>query len=298
MARPQSNNAEYFFHANSMRNHRKVKMLRNKFGSVLGYAFWSMMLEWLTEHDGLEWDYSEMEIEMFASELGVPATEIPPMVEYCTKIGLLSKTDSQFVYSDSLNENLQCLFDKRKRERERSKDRKRKEDGKFSSAKTPESTTSGGVSVAEMPLIEVNRIEGNRSKKRIKPEFVVASLSVQQSKDIFNSVKQSFLKDYATKFDTKYYFIGKDGAKIQSIIKKVVFKMNEKDVLKSFTKEEVSINTNVFLKATFKISDNWLTSNFSLSNIDSKFNEIYSQLKSKVNGRQLSNTKQTSAFAE
>jgi len=151
MARPQTNNADYFPHYNSMRNHRKVKMLRNKFGSVLGYAFWSMMLEWLTEHDGLEWDYSEIEIEMFASELGVSAAEIPPMVDYCIRVCLLTKTDSGFVFSESLNDTLQPVFIKRSREREKSKDRKRKENGTFISLKT----TSRGVSAAEIPQSRV-----------------------------------------------------------------------------------------------------------------------------------------------
>lgn len=271
-----------------MRNHRKVKMLRNKFGSVLGYAFWSIMLEWLTEHDGLEWEYSDIEVEMFASELGVSATEIPPMVEYSLKIGLLSKTESEFIYSDSLNENLQCLFDKRKREREKSKDRKRKEDGKFDSEKTTESTTNDGVSATEMPLIEEKGIEEKRSKKNIgKKPFVVSSLSVPQTKEVFNSVKKNFIEEYANIFETQYYFQAKDGTKIQSIIKKVVFKMKENDGRIDYTVDEISNNTNFFLKATFRISDNWLTSNFSLSNIDSKFNEIYSQLKSKANGKSI-----------
>lgn len=168
MGRNQSNNADYYYHSNSMRNHRKVKMLRNKFGSVLGYAFWCMMLEWLTEHDGLEWEFSDIEIEMFASELGISATEIPPMIDFCLKIGMLFKTSSDFIYSESLNENLQALFEKRNRERERSKDRKRKEDGTFLS----KNSTSEVISATEIPLREEKRSKVNKSKEKIVPPTI------------------------------------------------------------------------------------------------------------------------------
>ena len=175
MARPTKNNAEYFQHYTTMRNHRKVKILRNKFGSILGYAFWSMMLEWLTEQDGLEWEYSELECEMFAAELGVSAAEIRSLVDFCLQIELLFKSDTGFVYSESLNELMQPLFDKRQRERDKSKTRKRRESGQFGN----DNTASGGVSAAETPQrrVEDSRVDKSRaedskeeqSKKKIAP---------------------------------------------------------------------------------------------------------------------------------
>ena len=44
MARPIKNYCDYFPHDRDMRNHRKVKAIRTKFG-VTGYAIWSMILE-------------------------------------------------------------------------------------------------------------------------------------------------------------------------------------------------------------------------------------------------------------
>jgi hypothetical protein len=151
MGRPVKNNADYFPHFTTLRNHRKVKVLRNKFGSVLGYAFWCMMIEWLTEKDGLEWEYSDVECEMFAAELGVSATEIRDMVDFCIKLELLFKTESGFVYSESLNDNLKGVFDKRQIERAKSKTRKRREDGTFAT----NNTTNGRVSAAEKPQSKV-----------------------------------------------------------------------------------------------------------------------------------------------
>ena len=177
MGRPKKNNADYYPHFTTMRNHKKVKILRNRFGSVLGYAFWSMMLEWLAEQDGLEWEYSDIEIEMFASELGVSAAEIPQMVDFCVQIELLFKNSDGFLYSESLNDNLQFLFEKRNREREKSKTRERRSNGRFN-------TTSDGVSAAEIPqskvkYSKVNNInisvpddQGNLPAKRKSKIFV------------------------------------------------------------------------------------------------------------------------------
>jgi len=162
MGRPSKNNAEYFPHFTSMRNHRKVKALRNRFGMVLGYAFWAMMLEWLAEQDGMEWEVSAIECEMFAAELGVSATEIREMVDFCIKIELLFKTDNDFIYSESLNENLKSVFEKRQREREKSKARKRRESGQFAS----DNPTIGGVSATEIPQSKVEYSIENKSIER------------------------------------------------------------------------------------------------------------------------------------
>jgi hypothetical protein len=92
-----------------MRNHKKVKALRAKFGQVLGYAFWSMIIEYLTEQDGIELENSDLEIEMFAGELGISATEIRDMVNYCIKIELLFIDNTNHIFS----KNLKCYLRKR-----------------------------------------------------------------------------------------------------------------------------------------------------------------------------------------
>lgn len=166
MARPIKNNCDYFPHFTTMRNHKKVKALRAKFGQVLGYAFWSMVIEYLTEQDGIEFEYSEIEIEMFAGELGVSATEIRDMVDYCIKIELLFLTKDNFIYSESLNELLQPVFEKRKRAKELSKTRKRHNNGSY----CDNDTTTCGVSVTEMPQSKVKKSKENKSKEEIIKE--------------------------------------------------------------------------------------------------------------------------------
>lgn len=160
--RPNKNNAEYFPHYNNMRNHRKVRALRNKFGQALGLAFWCLILEWLIEHDGLEFEYSELEIEMLAVELDISAAEMREMLNYCIKLEMLFTTESNFLYSESLNEKLAPVFEKRKRERDRSRTRERRENGQFQ----PEKPHITGISAAEKPQSKVKESKEEKSKEK------------------------------------------------------------------------------------------------------------------------------------
>lgn len=158
--RPSKNNVDYFPHFNNLRNHRKVRAIRNKFGQALGLAFWCLILEWLIEHDGLEFEYSDMEVEMLSVELDISAAELREMVDYCVKLEMLFLTDSNFLYSDSLNEKLSPVFEKRNRERERSLTRKRRENGQFQ----PKKGHTTGVSAAEKPQSKVKKSKEEKSK--------------------------------------------------------------------------------------------------------------------------------------
>lgn len=164
MARPSKNNCDYFPHHTTMRNHRKVKALRNKFGAVLGYAFWSMFIEYLTGLDGNEFELSNLECEMFAAELGVSASEIDSMVRYCIEIELLF-INNGFVSSESLDEYLLPVYEKRGKAKEQSKRQSRNKNGSFginaeqavvSVTETPKETV---INSAEMPQSKVNRIK-------------------------------------------------------------------------------------------------------------------------------------------
>src|SRR3990167_3101128 len=98
MARPIKNNCDYFSHDSGMRNHRKVKAIRNNFKN--GYAIWVMILEYLTEADGNEFEYSDIEFELMAGDFGFPLAEISEVVSFCVRLELLFAKDG-FIYSES-----------------------------------------------------------------------------------------------------------------------------------------------------------------------------------------------------
>jgi len=148
MARPVKNYCDYFTHDRDMRNHRKIKALRTKFG-ITGYALWNMLLEYLTGIDGNEFEFSEIEIELMAGDFGVSVTEISDVVNYCVKMELLFLKDG-FINSESLDERLNPVYEKRKVAKSLSKKQLRS-NGKY----VNNNAASVGVSVTEMPQSKV-----------------------------------------------------------------------------------------------------------------------------------------------
>jgi hypothetical protein len=161
MARPIKNYCDYFPHDRDMRNHRKIKAVRTKFG-IEGYAIWSMLLEYLTGIDGNVFEYSEPEFELIGGDFGVSVETIRLVVDYCLKLELLFLKDG-FVNSESLDERLKPVYIKRGVSKSNSQKQQRK-DGKF----VNNNTVNNGVSVTEKPQSKVNE-----SKKDKKEDIIV-----------------------------------------------------------------------------------------------------------------------------
>jgi len=117
MARPQKNNADYFTHDNSMRNDKKLKAVRSKFGTE-GYGVYCMLLEVLTEADLLYIQWNMLEIEMLAGDFGIDSEMLKEIVDYFDKINLVqlitNKEENQFLICRQLDRRLKQVFDKRK----------------------------------------------------------------------------------------------------------------------------------------------------------------------------------------
>jgi hypothetical protein len=159
MARPIKNYCDYFPHDRDMRNHRKVKAIRTKFG-ISGYAIWSMTLEYLTGIDGNVFEYSDVELELMAGDFGVSATEIRNVLDYCIKMEMLFLNNG-FINSESLDERLKPVYEKRGKSKDNSKKQQRL-NGKFIN----NNTVSNGVSVAEIPQSKVNKSKVNKKEYR------------------------------------------------------------------------------------------------------------------------------------
>lgn len=155
MARPTKNSCDYFTHDNDMRNHRKVKSLRNKFG-IHGYGIWSMLLEYLTGIDGNEFEYSDLEFELMSGDFGVSVTEIRDVVDYCIRLEMLFNKNG-FVLSESLNERLAPVYIKRGKAKEIS-DKQKRIQGKFHS-----NTVDTVVSATETPQSKEEYIKVNNT---------------------------------------------------------------------------------------------------------------------------------------
>ena len=125
MARPQKYNADYFPHSNDLRNDRRVKALRGKFGSV-GYTAYVMLLEILTKSDHFQIAYSELEMELLAGDFGIESALFSDIIQYLLSLNLLEEKDN-IIYSPDLNESLQGLVEYRQKERSRKSNRKQQQ---------------------------------------------------------------------------------------------------------------------------------------------------------------------------
>lgn len=168
MARPTKNNCDYFSHDNNMRNHRKIKALRQNFSN--GYAFWCMFLEFLTGSDGNVFENSQMELEMLSGDFGITVTEISDMLNFCISIELLFENNG-FINSESLDERLYPVYKKRGIAKELSAKQKRC-NGKF----VTDITEPTEVSVTEKPQSKLNKTKVNYNKNILLSEIKISDV--------------------------------------------------------------------------------------------------------------------------
>lgn len=154
MGRYSKEYCDYFSHDRDMRNHRKVKAIRNKFG-ITGYGVWNMILELLTGSKGNKFIDSEAEIEIISGDFGISATEMREIVDYCIYLGLLRSGNGE-IWSESLNDRLKPVFEKREAAKHKSEQQSRN-GGKFTSNKTE----TVGISAPEKPQSKVKESKVN-----------------------------------------------------------------------------------------------------------------------------------------
>ena len=162
MARPQKQNADYFSHDNTMRNDKKIKAVRAKFG-LEGYAIYCMILESLTEANLIQIEWNDLEAELLAGDFGIDSEKLTEMINYCLQIGLLQRKNGHIVCRQ-LEKRLKQVFDKRKQDLDSLRG--------INEVTAPETRQSD----AHNPQSKVNKSKVNKSflKKAEKPETAVS----------------------------------------------------------------------------------------------------------------------------
>ena len=157
MARPKKNNADYFSHDNSMRNHRKIKALRAEYGSD-GFSSYVMLLETLTEADNFKIELKkELDWKLLAGDFGIDSEKIKKIFKLMEELELI-RNNNGIISCESLNQRLQPLLDKREKDREYSNNRNRNNNGRYNNGVI---ATKTGVIVTETPQSKVNKSKVN-----------------------------------------------------------------------------------------------------------------------------------------
>lgn len=115
MTRPQKNNAEYFSHDSDMRDDPRIKAVRKNFKHT-GYSIWNMLLEYLTDCENFEFEYSELTMELLSGDFDIEIEELKRIFEYLLKLKLIVN-DNGTIYSIQHKKRFESLISKRKRER-------------------------------------------------------------------------------------------------------------------------------------------------------------------------------------
>jgi len=116
MARPIKNNADYFPHDADMRNDPRVKALRRKF-KLEGYAIYNLILEYLTDAEFFEVKVDKLGIELMAGDFDCSTEILESVLNYAIDLGLI-QSDNSILSCKSLDNRLEPLLSKRKRDRE------------------------------------------------------------------------------------------------------------------------------------------------------------------------------------
>lgn len=130
------------------------------------------------------------------------------------------------------------------------------------------------VGFLQIELLENNNIYNkntiNKNKLNVTPQN---KFEVKKDKPItlFSKIKLIFAKTYSARNNQEYYFTARDGAKVKSLIKKLLHAYKSKGML-SPTDTEMEVAFEEILNRA--LADKWLKVNFSLSNIDSQFNKL------------------------
>jgi hypothetical protein len=116
MARPQKNNADYFTHDADMRNDARVKAIRKKFG-LPGFAVYVMIVEYLTDSDFFQFKNDNLTIELIAGDFDCETELLQKVIDHCIYLDLLQLTENGFIRCKTLENRMQILLSKRKRDR-------------------------------------------------------------------------------------------------------------------------------------------------------------------------------------
>ncbi len=105
--------------------------------------------------------------------------------------------------------------------------------------------------------------------------------------------REVFEARYAELFENAYYWQAKDAVAMGSLTKKLIHSRKEKNL--GTSDDEVISALRVFLSL---IKDEWILKNFSLTNIDSKYNEIVAQAKAAKNTTNGNNSRTANSTTE
>lgn len=247
----------YFPHDGNARNDEKILAVRMRFG-MEGYGIYFALIEKLLESSDyiLLKDYNAM-----AFELRVDAAKIKLIVE---DFGLFVFTeDGKYFYSESFNSRMNPLEEIRD---------KRREAGKKGAEKRWEKAKEMANAIGKNSKCHDFAMQKNSRVKESKEENINIPPIPPKGESINKKARTLFEEYFNETFSSSYYWTAKDAGNMKQLLKKISF---------SRQKKKMSIDDDSMMYALqsllSSINEGWIFENFSVANINSKYNEIVSQ---------------------
>lgn len=267
----------YFPHDSNARNSDKLIRLRMRHKSA-GYGVFFMILERLRE----EPEYMSIkDYNMIAFDLREDALLVKSVIE---DFGLFVFTeDGKYFYSESFKRRMEIKDDKSKKRSEAGKKGMINRWGN-NNVITNDVSSDNNVITNEAKNITSKGKERKEKKTKgnntpLPPPEGEGKEDKNDSKGINSKARFIFEDYFRTTFSNEYYWTPKDAGAMSQLLKKISFSREKKNML---TDNDSMIKAlEAFL---YSIKDTWILEHFSVTIINSKYNEIVASVKdSKLN---------------
>ena len=267
----------YFPHDSNARNSDKLIRLRMRHKSA-GYGVFFMILERLRE----EPEYMSIkDYNMIAFDLREDALLVKSVIE---DFGLFVFTeDGKYFYSESFKHRMEIKDDKSKKRSEAGKKGMINRWGN-NNVITNDVSSDNNVITNEAKNITSKGKERKEKKTKgnntpLPPPEGEGKEDKNDSKGINSKARFIFEDYFRTTFSNEYYWTPKDAGAMSQLLKKISFSREKKNML---TDNDSMIKAlEAFL---YSIKDTWILEHFSVTIINSKYNEIVASVKdSKLN---------------
>lgn len=233
---------------------------------------------------------------IISEQTGFEEAYIQEVFKCCLVVGLFSKElydSDKVITSKGIQERYKSICDQLRRVCQFDEfGLISSEEISISSEKKGISSEEKGISSAEMPINSAKSTQKKGNKKKDitptppiqgePPENKRAPRKKKEPKSIHSKARIIFEEYFSEVFGESYYWSAKDAGSMKQILRKIEFNRSQKQPPLPNDEKEV-LNALVMLLQS--ITDGWLYEHFSVTNINSQFNEIVSQAKKKAHGK-------------
>lgn len=264
MARRSKNTVDYFPHL--IQEGKSMFIIESKYKND-GYATWFKILERLGKSENHFIDLSDDKEWMYlASKCNICDDLLESIISDLVQLKQFDRylwEDHKVIWCQSFVDNIADVYKRRNSEMPtfniickhlNIKCKQEPMGGGLKSYKNPHSKVKDS---------KVKEIKGNKSK-----------VKTGETSSLHVLCKNSFLEYYSELHKSEYYWTAKDATHLNQLIAKIKFKTKEVGI--ETTDNKIHEGFSIFIKA---ITDKWILQNFSIPNINSKFNECYGQIK-------------------